>query len=66
MRWRTSSDSTTRAGGEGTRERADEAVLGELTGPLDTVRGEPPARRPRVGVRTDFLASGTRPKEPGR
>ncbi len=62
----TSSDSTTRAGGEGTRERADEAVLGELTGPLDTVRGEPPARRPRVGVRTDFLASGTRPKEPGR
>lgn len=50
----------------GTREHADEAVLGELTGPLDTVRGEPPARRPRVGVRTDFLASGTRPKEPGR
>ncbi len=31
------------AGGrEGTRERADESVEGELTGPMDTIRGETP------------------------
>lgn len=49
--------------GEETRERADELVEGELPGPLDTVRGERPAR---VGPRTSFVTSGRRPKEPGR
>lgn len=57
----TTGESLTRPGGEGTRERADEAVEGELTGPMDTVRGAS-----RVGVRTAYLATGTRPKEPGR
>ncbi len=49
--------------GEGTRERVDEAVEGELPEPLDTVRGERPRR---VGARTDFIASGQRPRELGR
>lgn len=61
----TSGDSLTRDGGESTRERADEAVEGELPGPLDTVRGEPAAAG-RVGVRSRFLAEGTPPKELGR
>lgn len=51
--------------GEGTRERTDEAVEGELPGPLDTTRGEP-VRERRVGVRTSHLTSGTQPKEVGR
>ena len=52
----------TAPGGEGTRERADEAVEGELPGPLDTVRGE----RPRVGVTTSYLADNVPPREVGR
>lgn len=59
----TSAASGESPGGEGTRERADEAVEGELSGPLDTVRGERP---PRVGARTRFIASGRRPRELGR
>ena len=51
--------------GEGTRERTDEAVEGELPGPLDTTRGEP-ARRRRVGVGTAHLTAGTKPREAGR
>lgn len=50
----------TQAGGEGTRERIDELLEGELPGPLETVRGERP-RRP--AIRTRFIAEGTRPKE---
>lgn len=49
--------------GEGTRERADEAVEGELPGPLEPIRGQ--AKR-RVGPRTRHITAGTRPKEPGR
>jgi len=48
--------------GERTRERADETVEGELTGPLDTVRGE----RPRLSVRSTALADGAPPQEAGR
>lgn len=59
----TSAGSGETTGGEGTRERTDEAVEGELAGPLDTVRGERP---PRVGARTRFIASGRRPRELGR
>lgn len=60
----TSADTARHPGGEVTRERADEAVEGELPGPLDTKRGE---RAPhRVGRRTDFVSSGRRPQEPGR
>lgn len=40
---------TSRPGGEGTRERADEAVEGELPGPLETTHGEGPGEAP-VGV----------------
>lgn len=58
----TSSESTGHPGGEGTRERTDEIVEGELPGPLDTVRG----KRPRVGVRSSHLADNTRPGEVGR
>ncbi|MDO5533761.1 MAG: DUF4040 family protein [Propionibacteriaceae bacterium] len=61
----TGGDTLTRAGGEGIRERADEAVEGELPGPLDTVRGEP-APAGRVGLRTRYLSEGTPPKELGR
>jgi multicomponent Na+:H+ antiporter subunit A len=43
--------------GERTRERTDEAVEGELTGPLDTVRGE----RPGPGSR--FVTNGRPPRE---
>lgn len=50
---------------EGTRERTDEAVEGELPGPLDTTRGEPAPRR-RVGIRTSHIDAGSRPKEAGR
>ena len=59
----TSASSGEAPGGEGTRERADETVEGELAGPLETVRGERPAR---VGLRTRFIATGRRPQEPGR
>ncbi|MDN5819847.1 MAG: DUF4040 family protein [Brachybacterium sp.] len=52
--------------GEGTRERTDEAVEGELPGPLETTRGEPAPRRRRVGVATAHLDTGTEPKEVGR
>ncbi|MDN6302074.1 MAG: DUF4040 family protein [Brachybacterium sp.] len=52
--------------GEGTRERTDEAVEGELPGPLETTRGEPAPSRRRVGVGTSHLDSGTSPKEVGR
>ncbi|MFV0427828.1 MAG: DUF4040 family protein [Arachnia sp.] len=49
--------------GESTRERVDESLVGELPGPLDTVRGE--SDRPvRIGSR--FLAEGRPPKEVGR
>ena len=65
------------SGGEGIRERADETVEGELSGPLPGTHGEGPdephvserelhALVPRrVGVRTAHLASGTPPKERG-
>ncbi|WP_394213914.1 DUF4040 family protein [Brachybacterium vulturis] len=52
--------------GEGTRERTDETVEGELPGPLETTRGEPAPRRRRVGVATAHLDSGIEPKEAGR
>ena len=58
--------------GEGTRERVDEAVEGELPGPLDTTRGESvgpdeaAGPRRKVGVGTSHLTTGTRPKEVGR
>lgn len=48
------------ARGEGTRERADEAVEGELPGPLDTVRGE------KVRVRSSLIAQNRRPRESAR
>ncbi len=59
----TSEASQAGPGGEGTRERVDETYEGELSGPMDTVRGERPAR---VGTGTRYLASGRRPREPGR
>lgn len=40
---------------EGTRERADESYEGQLSGPLDTLRGERPGRR------STFLTTDTRP-----
>ncbi|MDO4716623.1 MAG: DUF4040 family protein [Propionibacteriaceae bacterium] len=46
---------------EGTRERVDEAVEGEVEGPLDTVRGEK-----RVAIRSKFIADGQAPREVGR
>ncbi|MBK8434977.1 MAG: DUF4040 family protein [Austwickia sp.] len=58
-----STDSGSTPGSEGTRERVDEAVEGELDGPLDTLRGERP---PRVGPRTSYIATGRRPRELGR
>src|SRR5690606_19821871 len=51
---------------ESTRERTDEAVEGELPGPLDTTRGETPPVRRRVGLGTAHLSAGTPPKEVGR
>ncbi|WP_168582905.1 DUF4040 family protein [Gephyromycinifex aptenodytis] len=56
---------------EGTRERVDEIVEGELPGPLSSVRGERPPARPkeakrRVGVGTAFLAHDRLPREVGR
>ncbi|WP_058235163.1 DUF4040 family protein [Devriesea agamarum] len=54
--------------GEQTRERTDEAVEGELPGPLDTTRGDRRSwrRGHRVGVGTSHLTDGTQPKEAGR
>ena len=49
------SASTARQRGELTRERTDEAVEGELSGPMDTSRGERPIR---YGRRTSLLSSG--------
>lgn len=46
--------------GEQSRERVDEAVEGELSGPMDTVRGERP-ERPGRGSR--FVTSGRAPRE---
>lgn len=67
------SDSGGLDGAEGTRERVDESVEGELPGPMDTVRGEhvgeaddPPMTDTRVGARTTHLSEGVRPKEQGR
>lgn len=51
-------------GQERTRERADESVLGELPGPLETSRGESPEQiraRGKVGTRTTYLADGVPP-----
>ncbi|GAB78724.1 multicomponent Na+:H+ antiporter subunit A [Austwickia chelonae] len=62
----TSDASTDHDGGEDTRERVDEAVEGELSGPLDTVRGETAPSGRRVGVGTEHLATGRQPKEVGR
>lgn len=45
---------------ENTRERVDEAIEGELPGPLDTVRGE------RVARTSTTLSSGIPPEEIGR
>ena len=46
---------------EGTRERADEAIEGEISGPMDTSRGEAYADlSPReVGRRTEHLLQPT-------
>jgi multicomponent Na+:H+ antiporter subunit A len=44
--------------GEGTRERADETVEGELAGPMDTSRGERP---PGPTRKSRFIATGTPP-----
>lgn len=46
--------------GEGTRERVDESAEGELTGPLDTVRGERPGR---VAAGSTFLTDDEAPRE---
>ena len=64
---------------EGMRERVDESVLGEIDGPLDTVRGERPgetaavgsgstarSRRGRIRPGTRHIESGHRPSEWGR
>lgn len=52
---------------ESTRERVDEAVEGELPGPMDTSRGEPAGpdlrQAARLSRRTHFLSTGT---DPGR
>lgn len=46
-------------GEEKTRERADEQILGELPGPLETSRGESPAQiQARVTPGTTMLADG--------
>jgi multicomponent Na+:H+ antiporter subunit A len=47
-------------GVEGTRERTDEIVEGEVTGPMDTTRGEHPDR---PSSRSRLIVSGTPPKE---
>lgn len=49
------SASTALQRGEQTRERADEAVEGELPGPMDTSRGERPIR---YGRGTRILSTG--------
>ena len=64
----TSEGSTPSPGEEWTRERTDEAVEGELAGPMDTVRGETAddADRRRVGLGTHHVAEGVPPREVGR
>ena len=64
----TSEGSTPSPGEEWTRERTDEAVEGELAGPMDTVRGETAddAARRRVGLGTHHVAKGVPPREAGR
>ncbi|MGC1209085.1 MAG: MnhB domain-containing protein, partial [Ornithinimicrobium sp.] len=49
---------------EGTRERADQSVEGEVPGPMETVRGEHPDEPElpsRPTRKTNFLASGRKP-----
>ncbi|MGB3259045.1 MAG: DUF4040 family protein [Ornithinimicrobium sp.] len=49
---------------EGTRERADQSVEGEVPGPMETVRGEHPGEENlpfRPSRNTNFLASGRKP-----
>ena len=58
---------------EGTRERADEMMYGELHGPLDATRGErpqagalvKPQRRSRLGVRSKHMSTGEQHQERG-
>lgn len=58
---------------EGTRERADEMMYGELTGPLDATRGERPHaralaqgdRKRKLGVRSRHMATGEQHQERG-
>ena len=58
---------------ESTRERADEMVYGELSGPMESVRGERPSwwsrRRawwkPKVGARTATMSRGREAEEDG-
>ncbi|OFR87525.1 hypothetical protein HMPREF2863_02605 [Micrococcus sp. HMSC067E09] len=59
-------------GAETMRERLDEAVEGELSGPMDTVHGERPDEIPPttssmhvVSPRSQYISSGTRPPEWG-
>lgn len=49
---------------ESTRTRVDETLLGDLPGPIDTVRGD--AEPGRVAVGTSYVSAGTPPKEVGR
>lgn len=55
-------------GQETTRERTDEAVVGEISGPMDTSRGEPVdprlrvrGQRPRLTRATAYLSRGEHP-----
>jgi multicomponent Na+:H+ antiporter subunit A len=58
---------------ESTRERVDEMVYGELSGPMESVRGERPSwwsrRRawwkPKVGARTASMSRGREAEEDG-
>lgn len=78
----TSEGAEPRPGEEWTRERVDEAVLGEIAGPMDSVRGESLEEQAeidaeladelrseasrRVGVRTQHVSRGVPPRELGR
>ncbi len=55
---------------EGTRERADQSVEGEVAGPMDSVRGEhpedaspAPTKLARPTRKTSYLARGTVPRQ---
>ncbi|GAA4506401.1 DUF4040 family protein [Brevibacterium yomogidense] len=58
---------------ESTRERVDEMVYGEMTGPMESVRGERPPwwnrsgriRKQRVGARTASMSRGRESEEDG-